>query len=143
MKNLTTALYTLFSATVAGAHNSFYTAIGGRLYDTMAPDGAEMPCAAYMIISDTDDDSFSENLREVYIQFSLFSNSPSSGEVKDMETYLATMLKDKIFTVTGWDVITTRRIQGNGPYIVPADETTGTGRHWQMDVDFICYVSKE
>ena len=122
--------------------NEFYDAIGGRFFDTLAPDGAEMPFAVYMVISNTDVDTFTEAMQEIYIQISLFSNASSSSEIKDLDRYLTALLKDTVFTVTGWTVITTQRIQGNGPYIISAEESEGVGRHWQMDVDFIVYVSK-
>jgi hypothetical protein len=142
MKSITTGLYTLFSAAPGGVHNSFWTAINGRLYDTLAPDGAIMPHAVYFIISDVDDDTFSENMKEVYIQFSLFSDSSSSAEIKDMDTALTALFKDVKFTVTGWTVDVMKRVMGNGPMVTQADEESGTGRYWQTDVDFVIRVNK-
>jgi hypothetical protein len=142
MKNITTGLYTVFTELTGGAHNAFYNSIGGRLYDTLAPDGAEMPFAVYLIIAATDDDTFSENMLEVLVQFSLFSNASGSTEIKNMDTYLTSMLKDKVFSVTGWTVATTLRVQANGPYIIEADEAAGVGKYWQTNIDFVVYVSK-
>jgi hypothetical protein len=142
MKEITTGLFALFNEKVGSYYNDFYTAVNGRLYDTMAPDGTPMPFAVYFIISDVDVDTFSENMKEVYIQFSLFSDASSSAEIKDMDTALTAMLKDQVFAITGWTVDVMKRVMGNGPMVTQADEAAGTGRFWQTDVDFVLYVSK-
>ena len=142
MKAITTGLMTVFNSAQGGIQNSFWTDINGRLFDTEAPDNTEMPFAVYFIVSDVNEDTFTEETHEVHIQFSLFSDKSSSAEIKDMETHLATMLKDKVFTVSGWTVVTTRRVMASGPQVTKADVEAGTGRYWQTDIDFQLTVSK-
>jgi len=142
MRAVTTGLMSLFNAAPGGVNNSFWTDINGRLFDTEAPDTTELPFAVYFIVSDVNEDTFTEEIHEVYLQFSLFSDKSSSAEIKDMETHLATMLKDKVFTVSGWTVVTTRRVMANGPQVNPADVEAGTGRYWQTDVDYTLTVSR-
>lgn len=142
MKAITTGLISLFTAAPGGVHNDFWTDVNGRLFDTLAPDKTPMPYAIYLFVSDVDQDSFTENMKEIHIQFSLFSDSGSSAQIKDMDTHLTAMLKDKVFTVTGWTVETTRRVNGNGPYLTPADLEAGTGKYWQTDIDFELVVNK-
>jgi hypothetical protein len=131
--------------TVFNASNDFNTDVSGRLFFVEAPEGTNLsdgPYAIFFIISDTDDDTFSENMKEVYIQFSLFSGASSATEIMNMDTHLATLFKDKIFTVTGWTVVVMRRISGNGPINVPADTEAGTERYWQFDSDYIVILNK-
>ena len=137
MNALRTGIFSLFTAS-----SDFYTDIGGRLFYSMAPDGAELPYAVYFFVSDVDEDTFTENMKEVYVQFSLYSGASSPAEILDMDTHLAALFKDKVFTATGWTVVVMRRQQGNGPINVPADTEAGTGRYWQFDIDFQITISK-
>ena len=140
MKNLITGLMTLFNAS-----NSFNTDIGGRLYFGQAPEGTDLangPYAIFFPVSDVDDDTFTENQKEVYLQFSLFSGASSPAEILDMDTHLTALFKDKVFTVSGWTVVTMRRISGSGPLYNSADVEAGTGFYWQTDVDFTIFISK-
>ena len=136
MKNITTGLITLFNAAPGGIHNDFWVDVNGRLFDTLAPDGTPMPFATYLIVSDVDHDTFKDYIRELYIQFSLFSDSGSSGQVKDMDTHLTALFRDNLFTVTGYGTVMMRRVMGNGPILNPADIEAGTGKYWQYDIDF-------
>lgn len=140
MKEIITGLMTLFNA-----GGSFYNDIGGRLFYGQAPEGtnlADGPYAIFFPVSDVDDDTFTENMKEIYIQFSLFSGDSSPATIMDMDTHLTTLFKDKVFTVSGWTVVTMRRISGNGPIYNSADVEPGTGFYWQTDVDFTVSVNK-
>jgi hypothetical protein len=143
VKALITGLMTFFNAAPGGVHNSFWTDVGGRLYFVEAPQGTNLsdgPYATFFPISDVNDDVFTKEGKEVYVQFSLFSGSSSAAEILDMDTHLSALFKDKVFTVPGtpapWTVVVMRRVQGSGPINVPADTEAGTGRYWQTDVDF-------
>lgn len=134
MKNMTTGLFEFLM--LENRTSLFWQAIGGRLYDTEAPQDAEYPYAVYVIISDTGHDTFKDRLDRVYIQFTFYSSASISGEIKDIDTNLAEILKDKTFTVDGETVIEMQRVQANGPYREQADVSEGTGAHWRMDVDY-------
>ena len=137
MNALRTGIFSLFTAS-----SDFYTDIGGRLFYAAAPDGAELPYAVYFFVSDVDEDSFTENMKEVYVQFSLFSGDSSPSNILLMDTHLTAMFKDKIFTVTGWTVVTMRRISGSGPIYNAAYVEAGTGFYWQTDVDCTVLLNK-
>lgn len=137
MKATITGLMALFNA-----GGDFYNDVSGRLFHGEAPEGVEYPYAVFFIISDTDDDTFSEELQDIYIQFSLFSGASSSAEILDMNTHLKTMFNKTQFAVTGNTVIIMNRLQTNGPTYTPADVVAGTGFYWQTDVDYEIHVQK-
>ena len=106
MKAYYTALYTYFSATTGGAHNDFYDAIGGRLYQFEAPDDAEYPYCVYSHVSDFQIDTFSADIDNIIIQFSIYSEKSSKQELLDTMTYLKSALNDCNLTISGGYVIT-------------------------------------
>ena len=127
------------------AHNAFLTAVNGRLFFKKAPAGtslAEGAYATFFFVTDVDEDTFSENLKEITVQFSLFSGNSSDDEILDMDTNLTALFKDKIFTVTGWTVATMRRIQGNGPVDVEETTEVGAESYKQFDTDYLLIVNK-
>ena len=137
MDALRTGIYTIFNTT-----NDFNTDVSGRLFFGAAPDGMEMPYAIFFYVSDVDEDTFTENMKEVYVQFSLFSGDSSPANILKADKDLTALFKDTIFTVTGWTVVTMRRISGSGPINVPADTEAGTGKYWQFDSDYTILISK-
>jgi hypothetical protein len=140
MKNTIQGLFTLFNA-----GNTFNTAISGRMYYSIAPAGttlADGPYAIVFVVSNVDNDTFTENQNDIYLQFSLYSGLSSPAEILDMETYLTAMLKDKTFAVSGATVVTTQRLQSNGPTWTPADLETGKEGYWSTDVDFCVYINR-
>jgi len=133
-------IYSVFNTT-----NDFNTDVGGRLFYADAPEGTNLSEDAYAVfffVSDVDEDTFSENMKDVYVQFSLFSGDSSPAAILKMDKDLTALYKDQIFDVTGWTVVVMRRVQGSGPINVPADVDAGTGRYWQHDVDFTVTVNK-
>lgn len=130
MRNLTTAIMTKLSG------SALDTAIGGRLYDTEAPQGAEYPYVVYLIVSDVADPVFAQGGEDVLLQFSIFSSASSSGEVKDLYANLKTLYDDCALTITGNTLIWFKR-ESAGPVIVE-DHTTpaGTQRVWHLPVEY-------
>jgi len=134
VKTLITGMMTLFNT-----GGDFYDDISGRLFFGNAPEGTDLsegPFAVFFPVSDTNDDTFSEEMKDVAIQFSLFSGESSPAEILDMDTHLTALYKDKTFTVSDWTVVVMRRLQGSGPFNMPADVEAGTGKYWQTDIDF-------
>ena len=76
MKALFQALYDK-AATPASA---FFTAIGGRLYVTEAPQDAVLPFAVLSLTSNASD----QTMEKCLVQLSVFSQAVSSGEVCDL-----------------------------------------------------------
>jgi hypothetical protein len=140
MKETITGLMTLFNAGC-----TFNTSIGGRLFYSVAPAGTNLADGSYAIffvVSNVDEDTFSENQASIYIQFSLYSGTSSPAEILDMETYLTAMLKDKTFPVSGATVVHSHRLQSNGPTWTKADMELGTEGYWSTDVDFLIYINR-
>ena len=141
MKNLFTAITTLFTAAPGGVNNDFFNDIGGRLFEGQAPEGSEFPYAVMMLISDVPADTFKDDLEDVQIQFSLFSSASSSGEIHDMFTDLKTLLDDCSLTITGNTLIWMRRLQAN---LMVEENTTvqGTKNFWHYAVDYSIMMQK-
>ena len=100
MKNITTGIFSKFTALVGGAYNDFYTSISGRLYDSQAIQDALYPYAVYQVISNVNPRlTFVEKMQESLIQFTLVSNVSSSLEVKNMLAYCKTLYNGATFTV--------------------------------------------
>jgi hypothetical protein len=131
-------LMTLFNALIAGVHNAFWLDINGRLFFKKAPSGislADGPYAIFFSISDVNDDTFTEEIRDDYIQFSLFSGESSDDKILDMDEHLTALLNGKSYTITGAQV-TILRQQGNGPNAVSETTEMGTEEYSQTDIDY-------
>ena len=131
--------------TLFDAGGAFYNDIHGRLYFGDAPEGTNLSEGAYAIyffVSDVDDDTFTETMKEVYVQFSLFSGDFSPAAILKMDKDLTALFKDTVFAVTGWTVVVMSRVSGSGPIYNSADVEAGTGFYWQTDVDFTITVNK-
>lgn len=140
MDALRIGIFALFTAA-----SDLYADLGGRLYFGDAPEGTNLsdgPYGIFFFVSDVDDDTFTENMKEVYVQFSLFFGDSSPAAILKADKDLTTMFKDKTFAVTGWTVVTMRRISGSGPIYNAKDVEAGTGFYWQTDVDFTVSVNK-
>ncbi len=94
MNNLLTALITKISG------SSLFNDVGGRIYLDRAPDSCELPYIVFFIVSDTPDDTFTESLEDILIQFSLFSSSSSATEITTMYTDLKALFDDCSFSIT-------------------------------------------
>jgi hypothetical protein len=138
MDALRLGIYALFTAA-----SDLYADLGGRLFFGAAPDGAELPYGIFFFVSDVDDDTFTDTMKEVYVQFSLFSGDSSPAAILKADLDLTAMFKDKTFSVTGWTVVTMRRVSGSGPIYNSADVEAGTGFYWQTDVDYTITGMKE
>jgi len=135
MKNLDTAIYSKFTATIEGSHNSLYNSIGGRMYKNKAPEGADFPYCVYMDVSNTPIYPGGKTIEQTLIQFSLFSILSSSSEIEDMLIYLWALYDDCSLTITANDLI--YFIRGN---LTPMrDEVTtasGTSGVWHYAQEY-------
>lgn len=139
-----TGIMTRFNALDgSGNHNDLWNDVNGQMYgEGEVPEGTPPPYITILSVSDNNEDTFTEEGVEQYIQFSLFSGSSSKAEVKRMDKHLTALFKDKTFAVTGWTVVVMRRVQGSGPISVPADVEAGTGGYWQLDADYTITLNK-
>lgn len=130
MDTLKTAIYTKFSATTGGSHNTFYNAVNGKLYYERAPQDATLPYAVYSIINDDPDWTFTTFFEKITITFNLFSEDESSSEIEDMYTYLEDLFDWCSFTMADHVLVYMRREQGRLSRD-PEDDT------WQYGVDYL------
>ena len=130
MKNLYTGLMTYFNTS-----NNFNTAIGGRMFNTIAPENTPMPYCVFTHVVSTQADTFTEDMDEITLQFSIFSDSSSSTEVHDAMTYCKTLFDDCTFTVTSGVVV--QFMRGVDGLIIEEYETeSGSQRVWHFHVDY-------
>ena len=129
MLNLKKAIYSKLTGSLLTAD------IGGRFYDTQAPEGAEYPYVVYMIVSDVPDKTFTEDFEDVVIQFSLFSSASGSTEVEKMFTDLKTLYDECSMTITGSTLLRMKRTIAT---LMVEDHTTpsGTVEVWHYAVDY-------
>ena len=97
MNVLFTGIYTLFNA-----GNTFKTAVGGRLYLTVAPQGATYPYAVYQMLGRNYDPDFAEEIEDIDIQFSVFSQNRSATEAGTVLGTLLSLYDYCDLTVTGY-----------------------------------------
>jgi len=138
LTNFTTAFYSKFTALIATVHNDFYLAVGGRLYDDEAPEGAVMPFAVYSIVSAPKEKTFSEEYTNFLIQLSIFSSAPSSSEIKLAYHYAHTLFDEQPLTITGSTLVWMRE---TNLATMKIDYTTLAGttkvRHYAIDLEIM------
>lgn len=129
MKNLTTALYSKLTG------SALSTAVGGRVFKGVAPEGTEYPYVVYSMISDVPDYTFTETLEDVTIQFDIFSNASSSGEIEDLFGNLKSLYDFCSMTVTGGSLLYMRRSFAS-LYVEDVTTPTGTEAVWHYSIDY-------
>jgi len=138
VKNFYTGLMTYFNA---APHNSFYTDIGGRLYNTYAPEGTTLPYAVFQHISSRPDDTFTEKLDDILIQFTIFPTSASSSEIHTAMDDLKALFDKCTFSVTGSSIVEFRR-GGEGLTSEEFETVDGLQRGWSYYVEYNVLVRK-
>lgn len=100
-----------------------------------AIEGTEYPYVVYYLIADVPDNTFTESIEDVLIQFSLFSNDSGSTEIEDMFEHLKTLYDDCILTITGGTCLYMRRENAN---LTKETNTTESGAEsvWVYHVDY-------
>jgi len=130
--NILTALMSKFSG------SAFSSDVGGRIYLDEAPEGAEFPYCVFFIVSSVPEDTFTEEIENTLIQFSLFSTSKGATEITTMYNDLKTLLKDASLTVTGKTSVWLR--QDNLTTMIDeitTSEGTSAVKHWAVDYSIL------
>jgi len=129
MLNLTTAIYGKLSGSALASH------ISTRLYKGRAPEGATYPYIVFMVVSDAPDNTFTEYLEDVLIQFSCFSSTSGSAEAENIYTDLKTLYDDCAMTITGSTLLYMQRTNAT---LMVEDHTTPGGmiQVWHYAVDY-------
>lgn len=111
MKALFQAIMTRFTAKTGtpAVNNALHVALGGRLYNTEAPQDKPMPYGVFSLVSDVAENTLTENLENCLVQFSLFSELSSVSEVADAFEALKTLFDDCTLSVTGYATIYMQR----------------------------------
>lgn len=136
MKNITTAFFTKFTALVEGEHNSFYTAIGGRMYEEgSVPRTPEYPYAVYSIIVSAKDRTFNTVHRETLIQLSIFSKASGTTEIKNAYAYASALYDECTFTITSNTLVLIQEVNLNTA-VEEITTTAGTEIIRRYDIDF-------
>jgi len=135
MLNLKKAIYSKLSDSLLTAD------IGGRFFDTQAPEGAEYPYVVYLIVSDGPDNVFGGYYEDVLIQFSLFSKTENdTTEIETMFGHLKTLFDECSFNITDQTLIWMRR--ENATLMAETHDAliTGTIQVWHYAVDYIVTI---
>jgi hypothetical protein len=141
MKNFYTALMTKFTATSGGSHNDFYQSVNGRLFNTVAPDGAELPYCVFTHVSSVPDNTFSEDIDDVLIQFSIFSASGDETEALNAMENLKALYDDCTLSISSATLVQFTR-GPEGLEIEDDDTPSGTQKYWHYHVDYNAVVRK-
>ena len=129
MKNLTTSIYGKLTGSALASR------IGTRLYKGRAPERADYPYIVFQIISDVPNNTFTENLEDILIQFSLFSSTSGTTEVENMYTDLKTLYDECSMTIIGSTLLHMLR---QNAILMTEDHTTpnGTVSVWHYAVTY-------
>jgi len=146
MKSLFQAIMTRFNA-LSGAdpnqvHNAFYTALSGRLYNSVAPQGkAQLPSGApycvFLMVSGVPEGTFTEIQENVLIQFSLFDSESSAGTVCDNYEKLTELFDDCELSVSGYTHIFMQR---ESQQLIREEEDPGI---WHYMVEYRILIEKD
>lgn len=130
MNNLLTAIYAKF------AGSALSTAVGGRIFLDQAPDNCEFPYIVFFIVSANQEKTFTENMTNTLIQFSLFSASESAVEITGMYANLTALLDECSLTITGATLVWMREqnVTTMIEDITVADASQKV-KHWAVDYD--------
>lgn len=130
MNNLLTAIY----GKLAGS--TLTTAIGGRMYLDQAPDKPTFPYVVFFIVSSVPEKTFTEDLSETLIQFSIYSASSSATEISAIYAALKTLYDECSLTITGSSLVWMKE---TNLVTMTEDMTTTTGtttiKHWAVDFE--------
>lgn len=133
MKALTKAIFD------KAGRSTFSGLIGGRLYEDFAPPRTDYPYVVFSVISSPKEKTFTEVFRNTLVQFSLFSSSTSSTEIKDIYEALSELYDEcSIPNIANKNLL--RMYETN--FIASAEEhTTATGdvtvRFYAVDYEIL------
>lgn len=116
------------------AGSALSTAVGGRIFEGEAPDGAAFPYVVFMIVAGSPNDNFTDLIDEIMIQFSLYSISKGLTEITGIYENLKTLFDYCALSISGYSHIGMLR---QSMTTMIADVTTPSGtesmRHWSVD----------
>lgn len=144
LTNLKTAIMTKFKAVDGdGEHNSYFNSIGGRLSYGRVSSGMAFPYSVFSIVSHGTDRTFTEDHRDILVQFSHFSDDPNSSNEAELIGAYCSDLFDECdpFTITGATLEWMRLSSNPGTQADEVPSGNGTKEGWHCPVDFEVRVS--
>jgi hypothetical protein len=140
MKAVAVALLSRFNSTSATGHNSFYNLTGGQLYRSRAPANIVAPYSLFFIVSNAPDLTFTEEYRNIIVQFTHVSTLSSSTEADAVNEACNTLYNEQPRPVTGATTLWMRMT--DSPGAEPADMETSEGKQgWLAQSDFDLVIS--
>ncbi len=117
-----------------------YADIGGRLFKGRAPQGAELPYVVFFVVSSVPEKTYTDDLENALVQFSLFSKTESIVEVEGMFSHLKALYDECDLSVTGYSAIWMRRQNAT---LMSEEHVTpdGTVNVWHYAVDYEIFMS--
>ena len=123
------------------ASTSFWNDVGGRVFLDEAPPGTLIfPYAVFSLVSDVPEKTFTEDLEDMLIQFSLFSASTGKAEIAGMYADLKSAfstgtIEECKLTLTGSTMIWMKRMNlvTMTEDIPQADGSSNQVKHWAVD----------
>jgi hypothetical protein len=134
LKKLSTALMTKVAGT------AFSTAIGGRFYNSRAPEDVTYPYAVFYVISFRKDRNFTDTFKDMLVQVSLFSSQKSTSEIEDLYDTLDTLFDLQPLTVADHTTLWMREENATGPMSEEHTTKSGTEEVWHYAVDYSVYL---
>lgn len=122
------AFLTALKSKLAGSALAAY--VGNRIYFEEAPENTPYPYVVYFIVASNPEDTFTEDMEDIQVQFSLFSDSEGATEIATMYGHLTDLMDDAALTVTGYSFIQATR--------GPMTPVPGSGvKHWAKDYGYL------
>jgi hypothetical protein len=128
MQALFTGIYNKYSGDTAGLK----AAITG-LYLTEAPQGTAYPYVVYHLISNVPNWTFTEDMENILIQFSIFDNNSSATTILSIFEKLKTLYDWCVLTVENYNSIYCKR---------EFDILTRENDIWKLDVQYRMEIQK-
>lgn len=130
MDELIKAIYSKLSGSALSSD------VSGRVFLDQAPDNTEFPYIVFFVVSANQEKTFTENLTNTLIQFSIFSASGSAAEITDAYKDLLALFDECSLSITGSTLIWMREqnLTTMVEDITVADGTQQV-KHWAVDFE--------
>ncbi len=116
MNELFKAIYEHFTEEIEAVHNDFYIGMGGRLYYGYATQECAKPYAVFFGVSSVPDDTFSETIDDISIQFNIYSGLYSYTEAGSLQKKCRALYDGVTLEVVGNRDITLTRSMSIPPW---------------------------
>jgi uncharacterized membrane protein len=113
------------------------TLVGGRIYSGSAPSNVQYPYVVFFSVGGFLEKTWTEDLRRLTIQFSIFSTSEALSEIAAIEAAIEALFDEQLVTVTSANQVWF--IKMTEPMDIFEDVTPPDGSskvtHWAVDYE--------